>query len=325
MDAEEVLGALQSDPRGLVDEEARSRLDKFGYNELIGRKRASALQIFSAQFKNLFVIMLLIATTVSVLIGWYEMQAAVGPRAVIETFVDAVAIGAIVVFNAVVGFVQEYRSERAMEAMEKLTAPRARVLRNGKDRMIAAREVVPGDILVFETGDRTAADGRLLKVIDMSVDESVLTGESTPVGKSTGALSVETAVAERKNMVFMGTYVTYGRGSAVATSTGMDTQFGKIAEMMQTVEKEEIPLKLKLDRFARRLGIATAVVSITILLLDLIRIGRIEKEMLLASVALTVSAVPEGLPAIVTVTLALGARELAKRNAVVRRLASVET
>jgi len=325
MKMEEVLSALQSDLKGLNSEEAELRLRKFGYNELRKRKGVSLLQVFLAQFKNIFVIMLLVAIAISVIIGWYEAQAAAEPRTVIETYVDAIAIGAIVVLNAVIGFVQEYRSERAMEAMEKLTAPKARVLRSGRDVVIPAREVVPGDVLILETGDRIAADGRLIEAVDLSIDEAILTGESTPVSKNTSVFALETSVADRKNMVFMGTHATYGRGRAVVTSAGMNTQFGKIAEMVQVVEKEEIPLKLKLDRFAKKLGIIVVIASITIVLLDLIRVGRINIEILMTSVALAVSAVPEGLPAIVTVTLALGARELAKRNAVVRRLASVET
>jgi len=322
---EEVIHKLQSILKGLSEEEAKRRLSEFGYNELKRRKRASPLQIFLAQFKNIFVLMLIGAIVISVIVGLYEARATAEPHVVLETFVDAIAIGAIVALNAVVGFVQEYRSEKAMEAMEKLTAPRARVLRGGRDVIIPVREVVPGDILLLETGDRVAADGRLMEAVDLSVDEAILTGESAPVSKNTNVLAVETSVADRKNMVFMGTHVTYGRGKAVVTSTGMHTQFGKIAEMVQVVEKEEIPLKLKLDRFAEKLGIIVVIAAVTILLLDLVRIGRIEIEVLMTSVALAVSAVPEGLPAIVTVTLALGARELAKRNAVIRRLASVET
>ncbi len=325
MEAEDVLRALQSDSKGLSNEEAKLRLRKFGYNKLKRRKKISPLQIFLAQFKNTFVIMLLVAIIISVIMGWFEAKAAAEPRVVIETYVDAIAIGAIVVLNAVVGFVQEFRSEKAMEAMEKLIAPRARVLRDGRATLVPAAEIVPGDILLLETGDRIAADGRLLEAVDLSVDEAILTGESSPVSKNIDVFATETPPADRKNMVFMGTHVTYGRGKAVVTSTGMNTQFGKIAEMVQVVEKEEIPLKLKIDRFSKKLGIIIVIVSIAIIFLDLIRIGKIEIEIFMTAVALAVSAVPEGLPAIVTVTLALGARELAKRNAVIRRLASVET
>ncbi len=322
---EEVIRKLKSNIEGLSEEEAKLRLTEFGYNELKKRKRASLLQIFLAQFKNIFVLMLIGAIIISIVVGLLEARAAAEPRAVLETYVDSIAIGMIVVLNAVVGFVQEYRSEKAIEAMEKLTAPRVRVLRSGRDVITPAREIVPGDILLLETGDRISTDARLLEAVDLSVDEAILTGESAPISKNTRVLTVDTPVTDRKNMVFMGTHVTYGRGKAVVTSTGMNTQFGKIAEMVQVVEKEEIPLKLKLDRFAKKLGIIVVIAAVTILLLDFVRIGRIEFEILLTSVALAVSAVPEGLPAIVTVTLALGARELAKRNAVIRRLASVET
>ena len=322
---EEVIRVLQSDIGGLSAEKVELKRREFGYNELKERKKTSPLQIFLAQFKNIFVIMLLIAIIISVVLGWYEAQILHEARVTIETFVDAIAIGAIVIINAIVGFVQEYRSEKAMEALEKLTTPKARVLREGRDMQIPARELVPGDILLLEAGDRMAADGRLFEVVDLSMDESVLTGESTSVSKNTGVLAFDTPIADRKNMVFMGTHATYGRAKAIVTSTGINTQFGKISEMVQTVEKEEIPLKLKLDKFAKKIGIIVVVAAATILVFSLIRNGSIEIDLLLTSVALAVSAVPEGLPAVVTVTLALGARDLSKRNAVVRRLASVET
>lgn len=325
IEEEEVIRSLESSLKGLTAEEAKQRLTEFGYNELKERKKASLLQIFLDQFKNFFVLMLIGAIIISVIIGFYESQAAADPRVVLETYTDALAIGAIVALNAVIGFVQEYRSEKAMEAMEKLIAPKARVLRGGREIIIPAREIVAGDILLLEAGDRIAADARLLETADLSVDEAILTGESAPVDKNARILAVETPFVDRKNMIFTGTHATYGRGKAIVISTGMKTQFGKIAEMVQVVEKEEIPLNLKLDQFAKKLGIAVTIAVVTIILLELARIGRVELEVLLTSVALAVSAVPEGLPTIVTVTLALGARELAKRNAVIRRLASVET
>jgi len=322
---EETIQNLKSNLKGLSDEEAKLRLSTFGFNELKKRKSISLLQIFLAQFKNIFVIMLIGAIIISVTIGFYEAQASIEPHFILETYADAIAIGAIVILNAIIGFVQEYRSEKAMEAMEKLTASRAKVLRGGREVICSAREIVPGDILLLETGDRIAADARLLEVVDLSIDEAILTGESVPVSKNTHSLMVETLVADRKNIVFTGTHITYGRGKAIVVSTGMNTQFGKISEMVQLVGKEEIPLKLKLDQFAKKLGIIVVLAVAMILLLDFARIGRIELEVLMTAVALAVSAVPEGLPAIVTVTLALGARELAKRKAVIRRLASVET
>jgi len=305
----------------LSEEEAQRRLQEFGPNELVERKGITPFQIFLGQFKDVFVIMLLIAIAISVLIG---------------EIIDASTIGAIVVLNSVVGFVQEYRSEKAMEAMKKLTAPRARVLRDRKEMLTPAREVVPGDIVLLEAGDRIPADSRLLEVVDLKTDEAVLTGESTPVGKTTEVLDEKTPVADRKNSLFMATHVTYGRGKAVVTSTGMNTQFGKIAEMVQSVEEVETPLKQKLAVFAKKLGMIIIGVCVVIFALELYEIfvlgastgaeaiGNI-LDAFETAVALAVSAVPEGLPAVVTVSLALGARELAKRNAVIRKLASAET
>ncbi len=321
METEELMKALKASEKGLSEEEAQRRLQEFGPNELVERKGITPFQIFLRQFKDVFVIMLLIAIVISVLIG--------------ET-IDASTISAIVVLNSIVGFVQEYRSEKAMEAMKKLTAPKARVLRGGKEILIPAREVVPGDIALLEAGDRIPADSRLLEVVDLKTDEAVLTGESTPVGKKIAVLDEKTPVADRKNSVFMATHLTYGRGKAVVTSTGMNTQFGKIAEMVQAVEETETPLKQKLAVFARKLGMIIIGVCVVIFALELYEIfvlgvstgveaiGNI-LDAFETAVALAVSAVPEGLPAVVTVSLALGVRELAKRNAVIRKLASAET
>jgi Ca2+-transporting ATPase len=309
---EAVLEELKTDTLGIKEQDAKQRLEQYGPNELAEAKRTTALQIFLNQFKDVFVIMLLIATVISVFVG--------------ET-VDAITIAAIVVLNSVVGFVQEFRSEKAMEAMKKLTAPKARVLRDGTEAMIPAREVVPGDVVLLDAGDRVPADSRLIEVVDLRTDEAVLTGESTQVEKGTKTVEESAPVADRKNMVFMATYVTYGRGKAVVTSTGMNTQFGKIAKMVQSVEEEETPLKLKLESFAKKLGIIIIVAVAVIFLLELLDPARpgTPIENFITAVALAVSAVPEGLPAVVTISLALGARELAKRNSIIRRLASAET
>ncbi|UCD27130.1 MAG: HAD-IC family P-type ATPase, partial [Candidatus Bathyarchaeota archaeon] len=320
-ETEELMRGLKTSEEGLSIEETQRRLQEFGPNELVERKGITPLQIFLRQFKDVFVIMLVIAIAISVLIG--EIP-------------DASIIGAIVVLNSVVGFVNEYRSEKAMEAMKKLTAPKARVLRDGREMLVPAIEVVPGDIVLLEAGDRIPADSRLFEVVDLKTDEAVLTGESTPVGKTTEVLEVKTPVADRNNSLFMATHVTYGRGKAVVTSTGMSTQFGKIAEMVQAVEEVETPLKRKLTTFAKKLGMIIIGVCIVIFALELYEffilrvsvgaevIGNILDAFEIA-VALAVSAVPEGLPAVVTISLALGARELAKRNAVIRKLASAET
>ena len=321
MDIEEVMRTLKTSREGLSSEETERRLREFGYNELVERERVTPLEIFLSQFKDIFVIMLLIATAISFLIG---------------EIVDASTIAVIVILNSVVGFVQEYRSEKAMEAMKKLTAPKARVLRGGEERIIPAREVVPGDIAMLEEGDRIPADGRLMEVVELKTDEAVLTGESTPVGKTTEVVDEKSPVADRKNSVFMATHSIYGRGKSVITSTGMQTEFGKIAEMVQAVEEEETPLKQKLERFAKKLGIIIVVICAVIFVAEFYEIFILQVhaeaeaienivKAFAVSVALAVSAVPEGLPAVVTVSLALGARELAKRNAIIRRLASAET
>ena len=316
----EVLADLKTDPKGLTREEAERRTAEFGYNELKEKKRTTPLQIFIGQFKDVFVIMLLVATIISFLIG--------------ET-IDAVTIAVIVILNSVVGFIQEYRSEKAMAAMQKLTAPKAHVLRDGSETVIPAREIVPGEIILLEAGDRVPADGRLLEVVDLKADEAVLTGESTAVNKNLGVVGEKTPVADRKNSVFMATHINYGRGKAVVTSTGMNTEFGKIAEMVQTMDVDESPLKKKLESFAKKLGIIIIGLVAVIFGLELYEIfilavptadiiGSILDSFEIA-ISLAVSAVPEGLPAVVTVSLALGARELAKRNAIIRKLSSAET
>jgi len=317
MEKEKLLESLKATEAGLSTEEAERRLQEFGPNELMERKGITSLQIFLGQFKDVFVIMLLIAIGISV---------------AINEIVDAATIGAIVVLNAIVGFIQEYRSEKAMEAMKKMTAPKARVLRDGTEMLIPSREVVPGDIVLLESGDRIPADARLLQVVDLKTDEAVLTGESTAVDKLDVVLDEKAPVADRKNSVFMATHITYGRGRAVITSTGMKTEFGKVAEMVQAVETVETPLKQKLAKFAKKLGIIIVAVCAIIFALELYElfvlgtsgIGEIINAFETA-IALAVSAVPEGLPAVVTVALALGARELAKRNAVIRKLSSAET
>ncbi|MDH5794520.1 MAG: cation-translocating P-type ATPase [Candidatus Bathyarchaeota archaeon] len=319
---EEALEALETGVSGLSSEEAKNRLAQYGPNKLIERGGVSPLRIFLGQFKDIFVLMLLAAIVISLFIAFNESASPT-----LEDYADSITIGVIVALNAVVGFVQEYRSEKAIEAMRKMTAPQASVLRDGGEAVIPAEEIVPGDVLLLETGDRVAADARLLEVVDLSTDEAVLTGESTPVEKRTDAVSENTAVSDRNNMLFMATHIIYGRGKAVVTSTGMATEFGKIAEMVQAIEEEETPLKAKLESFAKKLGILVVVACAVIFVLELLdpaRPGDVV-DSFLTSIALAVSAVPEGLPAVVTVTLALGARELARRNSIIRRLSSAET
>jgi Ca2+-transporting ATPase len=321
---EETLRDLNANDNGLKTDEVEARRKTYGYNELVEKKRITPLQILLNQFKDIFVMMLLVAIVLSVIIGWYKSAGG----GALEEYVDAITIGAIVVLNAIVGFVQEYRSEKAIDAMKRLTAPRAHVLRDGKLTTIPAREVVPGDTLILEAGDHVPADAILIDAVDVKTGEAALTGESSPVSKRLGPVEEKTPVADRKNMVFMGTHLIYGRGRAVVTETGMGTEFGKIAEMMQSVEEEQTPLQQKLESFAKRLGQIIIGICALIFVVEILRSGlHVETilDALMVSVALAVSAVPEGLPAVVTVSLALGARELAKRNAIIRRLSSTET
>jgi Ca2+-transporting ATPase len=331
MQKDEVLQALKSSPNGLSSEEAKSRLIQYGFNELKEKKRRTALQMFLEEFKDIFILLLIAATVFSVVIGYYELMR--DPSlGFLETYADAITIGIIVILVAIAGFVQEYRAEKAIEALKKLAAPRARVMRNGKETMILAREVVPGDILVLEAGDTVAADSRLLEAVELKTDEAILTGESTPVNKSLEPVKPDAPTADRRDMLFMATHTIYGRAKACVASTGMNTEFGKIAEMVQEAEEEETPLERKLDSFAKKIAKVVVGVCIVIFALeafDVVASGILNLEgfiqAFLSSIALAISAVPEGLPAIVTITLALSAREYAKRHAIIRKLSSAES
>jgi len=326
VDKDAVLQKLKTSPNGLTNEDAKRRLVEYGFNELMEKKRRNALQMFLGEFKDIFIMLLVIATILSALIGYYE---SIGTQqGFLETYTDSITILIIVVLVAVAGFVQEYRAEKAVEALKKLTAPRARVLRDGKEVMIPAREVVPGDLLALESGDTVPADARILEAIELKADEAVLTGESAPVAKVSDVVKPEVPVAERKNMLFMATHTIFGRGRAVVTSTGMNTEFGRIAELVQTAEEEEPPLQKKLDRFAKKIAYIVVFLAAVIFVLELFAEGPKTKALIdafLVSISLAISVVPEGLPAIVTITLALGAREFAKRHAIIRRLSSAES
>jgi Ca2+-transporting ATPase len=328
---EEVLRELKTDMEGLSRQEAQERIEKFGYNELREERRKTAFDIFLKQFKDIFIILLLAATFFSALIGYYELSAG-HAEGFMEAFADTIVITAIVILVAITGFIQEYRAERALEALKKLAAPRARVLRDGKETIIDSREVVPGDILVLETGDHIPADARILESIEIKTNEAVLTGESTPVNKEVTRTDEEAPISERMNMVFTATHVVNGRGKAIVTHTGMGTEFGKIAEMVQTAEQIETPLKRKLDAFAGKLAKVVVAVCVIIFLLEAFEVATQSHfnlegfiQAFMSAISLAISAVPEGLPAVVTIALALGAREFVKRNAIVRRLSSVES
>jgi len=309
---------LGTGPNGLTDEEAARRLEIYGPNELREEEKKSRLVIFLEQFKNYLILILLGATALSLVLG---------------EIVDAITILAIVFACAFMGFVEEYRSERALEMLKKMAAPTATVVRNGEEKEIPARELVPGDLVVLSTGDKVPADLRLVEAVNLRMDEAPLTGESTPVDKITDPLPEETPVPDRKNMAFSGTTVVYGRGKGVVVATGMDTEFGKIAAMVQEVEEEVTPLEKRMAHIGKWLGTLCLVVCLAVAGLGIIKPilqgVRITFDYVLYmiewGVSLAVAAVPEALPAVVTGALAIGVHEMAKRNAIVRRLPAVET
>jgi len=309
LEVDEVLEILGTSWDGLGEEEARRRLSKYGWNELREEKGKTALEIFIGQFKSFLIIILLIATLTSLIIG---------------EVVDATVIFAIVIASAILGFIQEYRAEKSLEALKKMTTPTATVVRDGLEREIPAREVVPGDILILRAGDRVPADARVIESVNLDLDEAMLTGESTPVRKSVEPLPKEATMVERKNIVYAGTVVTYGKGRGVIYATGMRTELGKIAEMIQTAREVKTPLEERLEHVGRWLGIISLIVCAVVASLGLLR-GYPLLEMLLWGVSLAVAAVPEALPAVVTGALAIGVQRMAKRRAIVRKLPAVET
>jgi len=305
----EVLATLNSSPTGLTQEEATKRFSQFGPNELLEKEKLSPWKIFFEQFKSVLIIILLIAIVLSAIVGDIK---------------ESVVIAIIVLMASGLGFLQEYRAERAIEALKRLAAPMASVLRDGRETEVPARELVPGDIVILRTGNKIPADGRLLEAFNLKVDEASLTGESTPVEKTIEPLPPETNPADQRNMVFMGTTVVYGRGKAMVTATGMSTEFGRIAGLLQQVKSEPTPLQVNLDRMGRWLGLGAVALCILLAGLGLIR-GHGLLEMLIWGVSLAVAAVPEALPAVVVIGLAIGVRRMARRNALIRKLSAVET
>ena len=309
MKINEAMRALNARMDGLSSEEAQKRLQEFGPNELKKEKRKSPIKLFFEQFTNILIIILLVATVLSFAVG--------------EAY-DAIVIIAIVVACAVLGFTQEYKAEKALEALKKMTAPTALVLRDGRELQLETRDVVPGDILLLYTGDKVPADARLIEAMNMKTDEAPLTGESTPVNKDVKSLPEETIVSDRRNTVFTGTVVVYGRGKAVVTSTGMNTEFGKIAKMVQVTEAEETPLEKRMGHVGKWIGIFSIAVCAVVAIFGIYR-GREILDMVLWGISLAVAAVPEALPAVVTGALAVGMYRMARENSIVRRLPAVET
>ncbi|TYO97456.1 calcium-transporting P-type ATPase, PMR1-type [Desulfallas thermosapovorans] len=310
LSAEETAMRLEVDTvKGLTDHEARNRLERLGPNTLERGPDVAMWQMFLNQFKDFMVLVLLAATAISGFLGEWS---------------DAVTISIIVLLNAVLGVVHEYRAERSMEALRELASPEARVIRNGMERKIPAAELVPGDIVLLEAGDRVPADIRLTQTVDLAAVEAVLTGESTPVRKHTRPLEQAAGPADAANMVFMGTALTRGRGQGIVVATGMATEMGQIAGMIQEAEQESTPLQKRLAQLGRGLVFFCLAVCAMVVVVGVLR-GEAVYQMFLTGVSLAVAAIPEGLPAIVTVALAIGVQRMIRKHAIIRRLPAVET
>jgi P-type Ca2+ transporter type 2C len=310
VDREQVYEQLGTSPQGLTPEEAAQRLEQHGRNELEERGLRSPLAVLMGQFTEIMVVVLLVAAAVSFLIG--------------ET-IDTIMIMIIVVLNAILGFTQEYRAERAMAALKKLSVPTVRVRRGGQILEVEATTLVPGDIVLVEAGGRVPADARVIESVNLRVEEAALTGESVPVDKMVARIEGENIpLGDRRNMLFMGTSVAYGRGMGVVVETGMHTQLGNIADLLQQVSEERTPLQRRMAELGKWLAVGSLGLVIVVFGIGLWQGGAVE-EMFLTAVSLAVAAVPEGLPAVVTIALALGAQRMVRRNALIRKLPAVET
>jgi P-type Ca2+ transporter type 2C len=294
---------------GLPTDEVEKRLAQFGPNAIQEAPGKPWYSILIEQFTSIMVVILMVAAAISYLIGDVK---------------DTLVILAIVVLNAGLGFFQEHKAEKAIAALKQLSVPRVRVRRDGRIQEIPADALVPGDIVFLEMGGRVPADARLVDVANLRVEEAPLTGESVPVEKNVGPMDTATSLADRRNMVFMGTTVTYGRATAAVTGTGMSTQLGKIARMIQSVESEPTPLQRRLDSLGRTLAMAALAIVAVVFVAGLLR-GIALETMLLTAISLAVAAVPEGLPAVITIALALGAQRMVRRHALIRKLPAVET
>ena len=322
LNAEGAMAQLRSSETGLSSDEVARRMQQYGPNELREKPRPTFFQLVIAQLNNFIVILLIAASVISALLGdWLE----------------AGVIMLIVVLNAILGVAQESQAEEALAALKKMAAPESQVLRDGKRVSVPASQLVPGDVVYLEAGNFVPADMRLVEAINLRVEEAALTGESVPVQKNAALdLNEDASLGDRKNMIFMGTVVYYGRGRGVVTTTGMQTQLGMIADMLQSVEDEGTPLQGRLDQLGKTLAIAALAICGVVFLLGAYRSGVLTKgftpevtdylvESFMIAVGLAIAAVPEGLAAVVTISLALGMREMVRRNALIRRLASVET
>ena len=308
---EPVLETRSNELAGLGARDAHQRLQSHGPNEIAVARRTSPIMLFLKQFNDFMI--------------WVLLAAVIIAGAWLRQYIDALVILVIVVLNAILGFVQESRAETALERLKELSAPTVKVIRGGTEIEVPARDLVPGDLMLLETGDSIAADARLVTAVNLLANESRLTGESEAVGKDAGAvLDTSTAVADRSNMVFSGTHVEYGRGTAIVIETGAGTQLGQIAGMLQETKPEATPLQKELRDVGRRIVYACLAIVAIVFGVGLAR-GNGAATMLLFAVSLAVAAIPEALPAMVSITLARGTQTLSKKNAIIRHLPAVET
>ncbi|MDU2155496.1 cation-translocating P-type ATPase [Clostridium sp.] len=306
---EEVLKNFNVSKSGLTEHQVKENLDKFGYNQLTEKKKQTVMQVFLSQFKDLLVIILIIAAVISAATGNLE---------------STLVIFAVIILNAILGTVQHFKAEASLDSLKALSSPSAKVYRNGKKVEVQSKEIVPGDILILEAGDMVAADGRIIENFSLQINESSLTGESESVNKFIDVIEEEEiALGDQKNMVFSGSLVTYGRALVVVTATGMNTEIGKIAHLMEETQEKQTPLQASLDDFSKKLAIGILVICVLVFGLSLYR-GIPMLDSLMFAVALAVAAIPEALSSIVTIVLALGTQKMAKENAIIKKLRAVE-
>ena len=313
---EEVLKELGTDlSKGLTDEQVKAAREKYGFNELQAKKKKNIFQKFLEQFKDFMIIVLIVAAVVSGVVGVMEG----------EGITDTIIILVVVVANAIIGVAQENKAEKSLEALQKLSDFAAKVIRNGNIVVIPSRELVPGDIIVLDTGDYIPADLRLIEAVNLKSQEAALTGESVPVDKTTEVITnVEVGIGDRTNMAFSSSLVTYGRGKGIVVDTGMNTEVGKIAGIINNTVETETPLQKKLNKLGKTLGIAALVICVIIFIIGLLY-GKEPIHMFMTAVSLAVAAIPEGLAAVSTIVLAIGVQRMVKKNAIVKKLPAVET
>ena len=304
-----------SENTGLNTEQVQKNRNEYGTNELQEEKKKSLFVKFLEQFKDFMIIVLIIAAIVSGVVGYLEG----------EGITDSIIILIVVIMNAIIGVAQENKAEKSLEALQKLSSHVAKVLRNGSIDVVASKDLVPGDIVILETGDYVPADIRLIEAVNLKAQESSLTGESVPVEKTTKVINEKkVGIGDRTNMVFSSSLITYGRGKGVVVETGMNTEVGKIAGILENTEKAETPLQVKLNKLGKTLGIAALVICAVIFIIGIIY-GKNPMDMFMTAVSLAVAAIPEGLAAVSTIVLAIGVQRMVKKHAIVKKLPAVET